>query len=220
MKTNRNAYLGQQVSTLDFVLLISGNYDFDEVIDASPDKQKKFYNQLCRNSSVQKQRCFSQILNRLNQNISDDPHNIEFPFSDVLCKKTSKNDELHLKYTIGDLISWVSDKYNLSDCLLADWVEEELKKRAVDNKSSDNDKGKDYIKIETLPKILQLMIEVCNEPEYDIDNPIYYEDVAKEKLDILAKKKGVYFGNNARTDKGLANINAKKVIEFIQKDKS
>ena len=94
--------------------------------------------------------------------------------------KTSNRDDEHWKYTIGDLIDWVSTKYDVTDYPLADWFKEELKKRAVDNKSTDNDKGKDYIKIETLPKLLQLMIEVSNKADYDTTDANYDEDKAKK----------------------------------------
>jgi hypothetical protein len=220
MKTNRNEYLGQLVSTLEFVLVISGNFEFDEVIEACSNKQKYLYNQICINGSDEKKLCFSRVLDRLNQDIKDDPDGIHFPDSQCICLKTSRSGEEYWKYTIGDLIDWVFVKYDLSEYSLADWFEEELQKRAVDKKSTDNDKGKGYIRIETLPKILQLMIEVCNKPEYDIGNSSYDEESAKDKLDKLAIKQGVYFGNNQRTTKGLGNINAKKIIEYIQKDKN
>jgi hypothetical protein len=226
MKTNRSEYVRQHVSTLDFVLIISGNYHFDDIIDASSDGQRNAYNKLRKHSLDNQQPCFSRVLNKLNNDIGDYQHagqfdDVEFPNSHSLCTKTSRgNHDTHWKYEIGDLIGWVSTKYDLTDYLLADWFKEELKKRAVDNKSTDVDKGKDYIKIDTLPKILQLMIEVCNKQEYDIDNSSYDEQSAKDKLESLAINQGVFFGNNQRTTKGLGNINAKKIIEYIQKDKN
>ncbi|WP_114325340.1 hypothetical protein [Candidatus Colwellia aromaticivorans] len=220
MKTNRNEYLSQRVSTLEFVLVISGNFEFDEVIEACSNKQKYLYSNIFINGTEENKPCFGRVLDRLNQDIKDDPDEIRFPVSQCICPKTSKRDDEHWKYTIGDLIGWVSTKYDLSGYPLADWFKEELKKRAVDSKSTDNDKGKDYIKIETLPKILQLMIEVSNKPEYDRENSSYDEKSAISKLENLAKNKGVYFGNNQRTAKGLGNINAKKIIEYIQKDKN
>lgn len=82
MKTNRNAYLGQLVSTLEFVLVISGNFDFDDVINACSNKQKYLYRQICINGSDEKKLCFSIVLDRLNQDIkliepdqSSEPHN-------------------------------------------------------------------------------------------------------------------------------------------------
>jgi hypothetical protein len=222
MKTNRNEYLGQLVSTLEFVLVISGKYDFDYVIEASSDTQKKAHWEICTYHDDQQQPCFSRVLDRLNQDIRDDQHKTQFPDSHCICLKTSKNGEEHWKYTIGDLIDWVSVKYDLKEYILADWFKDELEKRVIKNfpNDTDLDKNPDYIRISTLPKVLQLMIEVCNKAEYDSTDANYDEYMAKKKLDVLAKKNGIFFGNNARTDKGLANINAKKVIEFIQKDKN
>lgn len=221
MKTNRNAYLGQLVSTLEFVLVISGNFDFDDVINACSNKQKYLYRQICINGSDEKKLCFSIVLDRLNQDIKDDHDEIHFPDSNVLCKKTSNNGELHWKYTIGDLIDWVSVKYNLSEYSLVDWFKDELEKREIKNLPNDTDldENPDYIRISTLPKVLQLMIEACNEPEYQVSHSTYNGDLVEGKLVKRAKKMNIYLGNNARTKTGLADINVKKVITFIQKDK-
>jgi hypothetical protein len=227
MKTNRNEYLGQLVSTLEFVLIISGNCDFDDVIEASPDKQKKVYRQLCTSNSDHKQQCLSRVLDRLNQDIKDYQHishfdEVEFPEAHGICLKTSKRDDEHWKYTIGDLIDWVSTKYDLSDYLLADWFKEELEKRVIKNLPNDTDldKNPDYIRISTLPKVLQLMIEACNEPEYQMSHSTYNEGLVVDKLVKRAEKMNIYLGDNTRTKKGLAVINVKKVITFIQKDKN
>jgi hypothetical protein len=221
MKTNRNEYLGQLVSTLDFVLIISGNCDFDDVIDASSNKQQSLYRQLCTSSTDHKQQCFSRVLDKLNQDIRDDPHEIRFPASHSICVKTSKRDDEHWKYTVGDLIDWVSTKYDLSDYLLADWFKEELEKRVIKNLPNDTDldKNPDYIRISTLPKVLQLMIEAFNEPEYQMSHSTYNERLVVDKLNKRAEKMNIYLGDNARTKTGLAGINVKKVITFIQKDK-
>jgi hypothetical protein len=222
MKTNRNEYLGQLVSTLEFVLVISGNFEFDEVIEACSNKQKYLYNQICINGSDEKKLCFSRVLDRLNQDIKDDPDEIQFPASHSICVKTSKRDDEHWKYTVGDLIDWVSTKYDLSDYLLADWFKEELEKRVIKNLPNDTDldKNPDYIRISTLPKVLQLMIEACNEPEYQMSHSTYNEGLVVDKLVERAEKMNIYLGDNTRTKKGLAVINVKKVITFIQKDKN
>jgi hypothetical protein len=192
MKTNRNEYLGQLVSTLDFVLIISGNCDFDDVIEASPDKQKKVYRQLCTSNSDHKQQCLSRVLDRLNQDIKDYQHishfdEVEFPEAHGICLKTSKRDDEHWKYTIGDLIDWVSVKYDLSGYSLVDWFKEEIKRKSIPKTSNDreHEHNNEFIELTTLPKFIQLAINLHSAVDWNGDTsenyltPIFLKEVEK-----------------------------------------
>jgi hypothetical protein len=187
MKTNRNEYLGQQVSTLEFVLVISGNFEFDEVIEACSNKQKYLYNQICINGSDEKKLCFSRVLDRLNQDIKDDPDEIQFPASHSICVKTSKRDDEHWKYTVGDLIDWVSVKYDLTGYSLVDWFKEEIKKKSIVNTSNDreHEHNNEFIELTTLPKFIQLAINLHSAVDWNGDTsenyltPIFLKEVEK-----------------------------------------
>ncbi len=187
MKTNIKEYLGQLVSTLEFVLVISGKYDFDYVIEASSDTQKKAYWEICTYHDDQKQPCFSRVLDRLNQDIRDDQHETKFPDSHCICLKTSKSGEEHWKYTIGDLIDWVSVKYDLTGYSLADWFEEELEIRSAANSSNnrEHEHNDEFIEVTTLPKFIQLAINLHSAVDWSDDTsenyltPVFLREVKK-----------------------------------------
>ncbi len=177
MKSLQSNYPFVRVSTLDFILVISGHYDFDGVIQNTfSDNQREAYEKLCGYSLEQKSPCFSDILARLNQDISDYKYStsfdeIMFPTSHGICTKTSRLHDDHWKYTIGDLIDWISTRYDLTDYILADWFKEELKKRTVveDTTHKDFKQNNEYTKLDALPKFIQLAINLHNTVDWSGD---------------------------------------------------
>tara|TARA_R100000544_G_C2227255_1_gene61734 strand:- start:2048 stop:2860 length:813 start_codon:yes stop_codon:yes gene_type:complete len=139
-----------------------------------------------------------------------------FPFS--IKNSSSQTDHAKPVFSRNDLSKWLIDSLDLEDTPLADW----FKEYKDNHKSIENDSGNfipdGYIKIDTLPKVLQLMIDVHDKPEYCKTNSNYNEEVVYKELKSKAVKMDIYLDDNARKRKGLANINIEKIITFIQKD--
>lgn len=157
--------------------------------------------------------------------LKDQAKNNRASFPKPIHQVRSQIDGIAKVYSFYMLCRWFYDNVNFSETYISQYVRDvfrqiDYEKKELAKETLDSKVIKDgYVKIDTLPKIIQLMIEVTNKPEYQISSYNYDESTAIVNLDNLAKKMNIYFKDNARTTKGLANINAQKVISFIQKDK-
>ncbi len=136
--------------------------------------------------------------------------------------KTSHIDDSEDIYNLSELVECLYNNIDITGVKFIPFIQSIF--NTLDKNSntiySESDNNDGYVKIDTLPNILQLMIKVSGDDQFDTASPSYDEVRVIDKLDGLAKEMNIYLKDNARTKKGLAEINAKKIISFIQKDKN
>jgi hypothetical protein len=147
-------------------------------------------------------------------------------FPPVYFKYKSLIDPLQDAYLMSDLIDWFNNKNALkkdSGLPLTDWAKEFLLPTVKEKKESSKQLLQDdYIKISTLPKMIQLQIDahLDEETKYNSEkSQAMGSSRYEEKVGALLDKKAKLLGIKLATEKdafGLGKINYQKVMMFLR----
>jgi hypothetical protein len=130
-------------------------------------------------------------------------------------------------YRLGELLNWLTSNFDLDKphgLPLAEWVRNLLfPPETLHHENVSTYDG--YIKIDTLPKIMQFMIECYQDSSFQqssVENNSKQVSIFKsEKVDKLfeiSKQKGMTHTSNRKEQKGISPTALKYIIDFIQKD--
>jgi hypothetical protein len=215
----KELYINQTTTISDFGRLIVFHCEWEELDKVANNEIPQYLTAKFGQYNVEK---LSEIAKKLYEVLyyaaSDSPSSFPHAYdkNDDLQKFSHVSYNANYRYKINQLIDFVINEFGNFPCVLPSWAQSYVD--SLSNNHSPKKELEGYIKIDSLPKIMQLMIKICNDPEYDKNNPSYDEDSAISTLDSLAIRGNVYYGNNQRTVKGLGDINAKKILMYIQKD--
>ncbi len=224
IKRKLETYVNEDSTIYDFVSLMTGQCKLEDLDPEDPyghqskklqkkltDKQKKEFNN--KFQSLEKQ----LLIDAKNTN-NFPKHTGKFDVADPIRKEVYSV----YSYRISDLIIWISNNYDI-DVILPDWVTDYLINRKPKSTKSNID---GFVQINTLPKIMQFMIECFQDPTLQRDT-VEHKDLKRkpylakmeEKLNPIAIKKGISYTKNLKRYTGLTGINLEKFCEFMQKDK-
>jgi hypothetical protein len=148
-----------------------------------------------------------------------------FPLS--IRHHSSQTDSRNAVFALNELCKWTNESMDLEDITIADWFKEYQKNhKAIENNAEYGTKD-GYIKIDTLPKIMQFMIECFNEPTFQhsfISNKELptktFKPQITEQLNPLAVKRGFTYTKQNTQYKGIAPTKLEYIVDLIQKDEN
>jgi hypothetical protein len=201
------------------------------------DKESK----LSRLNEVAKRSVFPNLLNRLESLTNEGKENIADMLDHLMkCERLNFNDfptkgygvkslidNTEYAFKMRDVMEWLRSNFNLQSnhgLPLTEWA----KRLSSQHKTElqENDSTYDgYIKIDTLPKIMQFMIECYQDSSFQqssMENNSKQVSIFKsEKVDKLfeiSKQKDMTHTSNRKEQKGISPTALKYIIDFIQKD--
>ena len=227
VKLKEENCISQILCITDFVLVLNSVFTIDQIQEFSLKEQTKEIENFHSDKWVDFESTCVPLTKRLQHDARDflgsknldrfdeSGKTVLFPFSKGYCNKTKNGHINGDKYLVNELIDWVDEKYNLDELNTPNWINNYINNRHEPSALIKDDR---FIEINTLPKVIQLMIGVCNNPEYDTTKPNYSETDVIKKLRSKAVSMNIYLKDNARKHKALGDLKNKKIITFIQKD--
>ncbi len=230
VKRKKETYLNKIVTINNFIKLLSGQYEYD---DLEPDDPFGIKTEIKVKLSDEQKRLYRQYSNKIEGQLLKDVDDISVLFpKHVLLKDVeyyqpgSENNgppirTTELYYRLSDLIDWMHENYEC-DIELPDWINNYLINKYPDTNMEKYDKK--TVDVTSLPKILQLMIETCFDKETKYNSKKYeqlgsrqYQEEVGTILNEKAKKMGIKMAQE-KHEFGLGDINIQKIIQFTRPD--
>jgi hypothetical protein len=184
----------------------------------------------------------SRMLSQLN-NLSENKKTAIKKFYDTFIesKKTKYNqfptsfyksiiNEKEHAFLVNDLIFWFIDNFNFDETFnlpLAAWAKSIVFPKPELSNTDNSPVPEGYIKIDTLPKIMQFMIECYKDKTLQkstIENrdckKVAYLEAMNKKINPVAIKKGITYTDRNKTINGLSKAAVEQMMFFIKEDKT
>jgi len=219
-------YINQTTTISDFGRLIVFHCEWEELDKVVNNEIPQYLTAKFGQDNVVK---LSEIAKKLYEVLyyaaSDSPSSFPHAYdkNDDLQKFSHVSYNANYRYKVNQLIDFVINEFGNFPCVLPSWAQSYVD--SLSNNYSPKKELEGYIEIDTLPKIMQFMIECSQDLSYQRNNMTNKSKQAKifkdEKVNELfdASKRMGFSHIKAKTVcKGISHTALKYIIDFIQKD--
>lgn len=221
-----NTYPDLVLSIKQLVYLLSGRFSYQKIVSLPPQDPHKLLDSIPVNQITEFKYIFESFQNELYNLSSTNPAQFA-PIKQSLPITTRGITGILRVYRVGDVLEIIDglfDKEKLK-FKLPDWALDYLSNKDKVIESKELDDG--YIKIDSLPKIMQLMIESYkdkslqkNSVKFKSKNKKQYYEEMKKILNPKASKMGITYIANKKDKQGLVAKKLENFCDFIQEDKN